>query len=77
MFHQRKISNTKNKAEGNMSPYTGPFYQNIGEDEEMKTLRASPSKINAGMNSTLGNDDMESGKRVSSILLANVRSFGN
>jgi hypothetical protein len=74
MFHQRKISNTKKKAEGNMSPYTGPFYQNIGEDEEMKTLRASPSKINAGM---LGNDDMESGQRVSSILLANVRSFGN
>jgi hypothetical protein len=47
-----------------MSPYSGPFYETIGAEEEMKTLRASPTKGNVGNTSTSDNGNAEPGKKV-------------
>ena len=49
-----------------MSPYSGPFYQTIGGEEEMKTLRASPKNVEVGNTSTFNNGNPESSKQVSS-----------
>ena len=59
---KRKISRAKNRAHGNLSPYTrGPFYD-IDHNEEMRILRASPtSRVSE-------NGDAESGHRVRMII---------
>jgi hypothetical protein len=51
-----------------MSPYSGPFYETIGAEEEMKTLRASPTKGNVGNMSTSDNGNAEPGKKVGKLV---------
>lgn len=56
---KRKISRAKKRTHGNLSHYTrGPFYDVIENNEEMKTLRASPTS------GVFKNGDAESGQRV-------------
>ncbi|CAB3998195.1 Hypothetical predicted protein [Paramuricea clavata] len=62
-----KISRPKKKAQGNLSSYSGLFYENIHAYEEMKILRASPIKVTGGTTSTPRNEDVEAGQRMENI----------
>ena len=59
-----KISSNKKKAKGNVTVFSGPFYETIAEEEEMRTLRASPAKVSAVETFPPGNNNVKSDQPV-------------